>query len=234
MWKRMVANLLMWTHLDFRIETFFRQCRMGKQKSYDVRFQFGPRHNVHIICKRMATYSESSYVSMLTGTSMNYVWFKAKLCFDRRVSPKFVIRTPSYVLVPEAFVDSHHVIQNGRRISWGAKGVVLCRNLVFYIILSRRENHDPLELQACFVKWFLPREIALEWKLRLHCIIWNKSGNLHSSPLTASFVACLLTPNIYLPNFILMISHGRKSQTNSKLDDSANFLPINGPQTSLP
>ena len=66
----MVANLLV--HLDFRIESFFRQDRMGTQKSYDVRFQFGPGHNGHIIfvqcglrfiasasfnCKRMTTYS---------------------------------------------------------------------------------------------------------------------------------------------------------------------------------
>ena len=68
--KKMVANLLV--HLDFWIESFFRQGRMGTQKAYDVRFQFGPGHNGYIIfvqwglrfiasasfnCKRMATYS---------------------------------------------------------------------------------------------------------------------------------------------------------------------------------
>ena len=46
---------------------------------------------------------------------MDDVRFETKFCLDWGVSPKFVIRIKSYVLVPEAFVGSHHVIQNGRR-----------------------------------------------------------------------------------------------------------------------
>ena len=75
--------------------------------------------------------------------------------------------------------------------------------------------HDPLELHACIIKSFSPKEFALESKLIRCCR--NKSCNFPSFPLTVSFVACLLTPNINLHNFILIISHGRNSQISGQM-----------------
>ena len=78
---------------------------MGSKFDYICRFQLQEDDNLFLI----ELYYDIHWYQ--------YEWctVRDEICLDWGVSPKFVIRTKSYVLVPEAFVGSYHVIQNGRR-----------------------------------------------------------------------------------------------------------------------
>ena len=110
-------------------------------------------------------------VWMMYGSRWNF--------FDWRVSPKFVICTPSYVLVPEAFVGSHHVIHNGRWISWGAKGVMLCSNVVFSCYFVQGREPRSIGITRMLHKMVLTQGYCSG--IKIECVLHNLKQNWSSS-----------------------------------------------------